>query len=496
MKSTIIFLAALTFNLAEDVPILNFQAYQSLTGTPVASDFPEYTLLNAKKKSMTGIGFSGGGSRAFTTAIGYLSGLDKLGLIDNVRYIGGISGGSWATAAYTYVKSEVKDDQILLGRIVYPADIEYDALTKLDYDCLRRLPTANFYGIMLKNELGQVSPDMWIDSISEVFLEPIGVKRGTYYAYSDEEVQDIKRRNPSLEDAVFNLPAKEARPFMILGASIIGPNSNHRTVYGTGDQNYTLMEMTSSYIGQAKTLSVESFAFGGKQAPLSPLAAGTANGTLSVSAPSSVFDLARAVSASSWAPGSLYASMNNRLAERQAMILPYWSPAADTVASSTTSTGTPSISARGGVAVVDTTFGDGGEFENIPLISFLQRGVNKVVLFFSSSVQLQPSSVWNVTEDPSYPGITSDFVAFFGALPINYSDTQAALEYYYVRDQVFSYSDYEPVVLALQDAQAKGKGILATFNLTTVENAWWGIPAGQQVEVTFSMLGRLTQWES
>ena len=34
------------------------------------------------------------------------------------------------------------------------------------------------------------------------------------------------------------------------------------------------------------------------------------------------------------------------------------------------------------------------------------------------------------------------------------------------------------------------------MNLTTVENTWWGIPAGITSQVTFVYLGRLKNWEA
>lgn len=34
------------------------------------------------------------------------------------------------------------------------------------------------------------------------------------------------------------------------------------------------------------------------------------------------------------------------------------------------------------------------------------------------------------------------------------------------------------MIQGLQAAQAQGNGMVATFELTTIENAWWGIPAG------------------
>jgi len=49
--------------------------------------------------------------------------------------------------------------------------------------------------------------------------------------------------------------------------------------------------------------------------------------------------------------------------------------------------------------------------------------------------------------------------------------------------KVFSTEDFVRVIQALQAAQAAGKGIIATLELTTIENVWWGIPAGRTAQV-------------
>ena len=53
---------------------------------------PEQQSGLFKAAASSGIAFSGGGSRAFVASLGILSGLHRLGLIDNVDYLTGISG--------------------------------------------------------------------------------------------------------------------------------------------------------------------------------------------------------------------------------------------------------------------------------------------------------------------------------------------------------------------------------------------------------------------
>lgn len=86
------------------IAALNVKAWQSLQEYQTASEFPENSILSAAGKPNTAIGFTGGGARAYTAAIGHLAGLRDLDLLKNVRYIGGVSGGAWATMSYVYAQ--------------------------------------------------------------------------------------------------------------------------------------------------------------------------------------------------------------------------------------------------------------------------------------------------------------------------------------------------------------------------------------------------------
>ena len=94
------------------------------------------------------------------------------------------------------------------------------------------------------------------------------------------------------------------------------------------------------------------------------------------------------------------------------------------------------------------------------------------------------------TIEPTGEQIDRAVQSYFGVFP---SEGSKIYERSYMVDknQVFSTDDYSKVILALQTAQSDGNGIIANFNLTTVENEWWGIPSGFEVDITFVYLGRL-----
>src|SRR5262249_843093 len=64
---------------------------------------------------VTGVCFSGGGSRALTCALGQLSALNSMGLLSRFNYISSVSGGSWASVLYTFLPTTISDSQFLIA---------------------------------------------------------------------------------------------------------------------------------------------------------------------------------------------------------------------------------------------------------------------------------------------------------------------------------------------------------------------------------------------
>jgi hypothetical protein len=477
---------------------LNARAWKSNTGVLTKDDFPEVDLL--KSKPNTAIGFSGGGSRAYTAAIGYLAGLRDLDLLKNVRYIGGISGGGWATTTFTFVQN-VTDDNVFLGKIVQPSHITSQGLRDMDPACARSLPYKEMTLIALqalKDKVVDSPAAAWSYAVSKTYLEPVGITPNQRFSWNGNTVSDIKTRNPALANEKFTVPKNANRPYPIIGTTLVGPIDG--APYTIKTQNYSMMEFTPLYVGQMKGLdirykykdialthtrhiggAIEPFAFArtGGAAPLLGLAKDKTTEILRVPEPENFLDLQWAAGAVSYAPGSFFESIGiPDAAAALSMQFNYWSPDEHVKPDFTT-----------------MMYADGGCYENIPLINFMQRRVKKIVLFFLSSTPLAPFEDWDVNTDPTASGkISNDFSAFFGVISqdARWENRSYELE----RDQVFATSNYATVVTGLQTAQQAGKGIFATYNLTSIENTWWGIPAGVNFEITFSYLGRLPQWEA
>ena len=80
--------------------------------------FPEKCLPRFQKSSLIGLSYSGGGSRSYTSMIGYMRGLVSTGLYKNVDYVSTNSGGSWFNSVYTIAKTNGFTDSELLGRSI------------------------------------------------------------------------------------------------------------------------------------------------------------------------------------------------------------------------------------------------------------------------------------------------------------------------------------------------------------------------------------------
>jgi len=508
--STLLFLGIPSVDAAAT---LHVNAWQSKGKYPIASDYPESLLPEISSRPSTAIAFSGGGSRSFAASTGYLAGLNKLGLLENVRYIGGISGGSWVSTVFTYAQN-VSDDAVLLGDVVSPEDIVDEELATMNPACMRRLTTNDLVvtGVEAMIE-GKVKgcAAAFCYGLQEAYLTPIGVPPATRFSWSETTVADIRSRNPELtpDVAPFVLPGSPKRPYLVIGSALVGPASG--APYHSEHHNFTMTEFTPLYAGQARTMDVEylpdhqteplkrrvgglleAHAFNrgnskssgdndqGDIAPSRGLPTGVTNAVLDVPVPEHFLDLSFAAGSSGYAVGAfMESSYIPTIADKLGLHHNYWSP---------TETDSP--------VATDMLYTDGGCYENEALIPFLQREVSKIILFLNPHIPLQPSTNWDVQNDePSRDQLDTNIAAFFGVFPP--ADAEDVERNYMLgKDQVFPTEDYTPLVLGLQAAQAAGKGIVFSMNLTTVENEWWGVAAGHNVEVTFVYLGRLSQWEA
>merc|ERR1719483_759639 len=449
--------------------------------------FPEQSLPSLNKKSNTGIAISGGGSRSMACAIGEIRALMDLGLMDDVRYISTISGGSWATVGYLFnerVKSHFGiTDADFLGEIIPPEKLTMDNLRKYEHGSFRKELTKAFISKILRLDLVDHWNEVWLDFIQYWLFDFLQIKPGTLFTFDENTEADIKKRNPDLANRDFVLSDPD-KPYWIAGFILTGPkdfapfkSDLSRGVFlegsplSVGSTKVVVKSYDSQTHGKTGNYTlggmIEPFLFGTKDPKF-------VDGGEFVSVPKLPpvpFALQNLTAASSfflsgftarYMPHAvdIYDNMN------------YWSPFDESLKQT------------------DYLLGDGGCIENNGLIGLIARGVTNIVMFANSDHGLTTRDVW----DPVNGGVKDEYFpdsifTYFG-IAANKTET-----FFYDDNQVFPRSAFTDYVHGLQDSITAGNGAVYTTKLTTVANPHWGIPAGMNIRLTTMVLQRAFNWE-
>mmetsp|Transcript_25822 Transcript_25822/g.56115 ORF Transcript_25822/g.56115 Transcript_25822/m.56115 type:complete len:464 (-) Transcript_25822:70-1461(-) len=352
--------------------------------------------------------------------------------------------------------------------------------------------------------------DIFPTTVAEVFLAPAGLESGAQVAYSEKTLDEMVSRNPQLANRTdkFVFP-KPYLPYPVLNSAVLGPRV--AAPFNVQDNDYMPIEFTPMYSGSPQyhqlqyeasnpktgtsmTINltvggfVEPIAFGGHikdmaddqeiPPPFFGLGPDKYSGILqNVPLPQNMFGLTNATAVSSFAPGSFLtgSALLKYLDNGIGLSINYWSPV------------TPSP--------VDPVFstsifvGDGASLENNGFLSLLRRGLNEIVVFVNSPVPLKPRSSYDpYSRDPLKNDIDVSFSCFFGYSASSVIENPT-------HNQVFPRHEFPKLVGRMQEAQKEGRGIVVRHNLETIENTYWGIPAGHNVTVTWVYLSRCTEWE-
>ena len=124
--------------------------------------------------------------------------------------------------------------------------------------------------------------------------------------------------------------------------------------------------------------------------------------------------------------------------------------------------------------------------ENYGLIPLLQRKVETIIVFVNTGSPLNTNA--GPDELSKGSGIDAYLPPFIG-YPVQSFGTFTG------HNQVFAASDFAAVTHKLQIAKKAGQPVTTTTEHTVQRNDWWGIKGGQQVQVTWCYLDRVSAWE-
>lgn len=205
-----------------------------ISGKHLKSEVIEYPEVRGRKRPSTtvGLAFSGGGTVSATATVGALRGLKHLGLLDDVDYLSGISGGTWGLLPYVFldakaaraqgrnlgdIRSQQELDDRYIGTYKAPGDlIAADLETCLPGSVISLVTDTKFHFPLIDLRGDENFSHMLTDS----FLAPLGLgDEKRFVCGSEEQLQDIMRRNPHLIRSDFYVAGK-GKPFLIAGMAL------------------------------------------------------------------------------------------------------------------------------------------------------------------------------------------------------------------------------------------------------------------------------------
>jgi len=128
-------IAALLLNLHLGYASLSAQAWQRLDLQE--SPWPEQSLPELSNTSNAAVCIAGGGTRAFVAGGGLLRALLEAKLWWRVRYLFGVSGGSWIGTTFTYRSGNISDEEFLGGNLTQPQNLSLTQLEQMSPQCSR-----------------------------------------------------------------------------------------------------------------------------------------------------------------------------------------------------------------------------------------------------------------------------------------------------------------------------------------------------------------------
>lgn len=435
--------------------------------------FPEQHL----GRPLTGVCFSGGGTRSFAATVGQLRGLETLGLLANVGYVSAVSGGAWAAAAHAFYAGPGTSDRDILGPAVEPEAITERVLGPIDPANLGVAATLDFRRALASLDAdSDVARDrVWVEAVGRTFLQPFGLFDAAHPGFTLDVAtrEAIAARNPDLAGRQMHLVrGGAARPYLLVHATLNWPADESTEPHKVAFEYSPLAvgaptPVTLEASGRRRRIGggfVEPFAFGCR----APLDAPGTDGLATVELPERGFTLADAVGASS----------AFRVVGRDLGNYPH--------------TACWPVSGCGGEPTAGEVFTDGGDLENYGLIALLRRRVRRVVVFINTESPLSTAlrvtatpAAWPDESDPDHASIDPFLAPLFGAP----SDR-------FPHNRVFPEAEFETLVAGLQAARRAGRSVTTTLTHRVVANDRWGVPGGWETRICWVYNERVPEWQA
>ncbi len=467
-------------------------------GSDSVADFLSYerSVIERRLQSGVGLSFSGGGSRAMSAAMGYLRGLNELGVLEHADYLSAVSGSAWAASIFTYLPDTIEDED-LLGPVHAPQDVSWSNLVAQTPNNMGRVP--QHLGFLQDTEAvlkmiatyGYYEHDIWVRLTGDRILGPFGLNDlnsngnpSRFYSYTPDYLeQEILGANPHLSADDFHLVERK-RPFLIIGASLFSGSGHdgellpvESTPLGIGIRGtFRAAENDQRLLGGGL---VQPFAFGSTD----QAQAGDDRVALEIGNRFSLSDITGLSSA-------FFAEVVETRIPILGDLVPrysYW-PVGNP--------GQPASVQR---------FADGGNLENTGINALLARGVKTVISFVNADVEIE--SVGDVGGKPVVR-VDSSIPPLFGFAPLGDSDRYRRYadgdingdEAVFADNQVFESHRFDELTAQLLQARMSGGPVMYfQKGLNVLSNQKFNIHGEmldpeQQVDILWVYLSKAENW--
>lgn len=450
-----------------------------------------YTPITTRPNS--GICISGGGSVSASLIAGYFNALYDLGLMNQIRYISGVSGGTWGSTPFCYLPGS---PAAFWGNKFMPALIttanmqDNTAEGSMTYAATH----ADIVDLTLKNIL-PIADEAYEKAVGDIFLHPFGIKSPNpdllaarqFFTTNAAAAQNIISRNSGMDMSSFMLMAPDM-PYLIMNATMFVPNNSQNPK----DNSIYAFEFTPLYSGmrashpasltgqQIGGAYVETYAFNSQATGRAGQDGNEIAATADVR-----FELCQPVGTSGAAPEEMM-ELDARLLLTYFPNFEYWNPL---------ESGTPQTQSY--------NFGDGGIIEDTGVVPLLARGVQQIAVFLTEPVLFPGQSGEPGPEDAGFEERAfgyNQIACLFGAQLIDVKASQLQNQVVYTNDvfprQVFdnSSNDFKNLISALQTARGNGGPVTSQITLNVIANTFFGVTGGYSAEIMWVAVDNCHNW--
>jgi len=483
-----------------------------------------------KHKQNFGISFSGGGTRAATCALGQLRGLDKIGVLNNAKYIASNSGGTWGSLPYLYYRGDLNN---YFGEYFSPENLTIENVTEIpEKTFLHQMTEANILLETLINRIIKKERDeSFSHAVAKIFLKPLKIPYvNKLFTLNEVSFEKLKSNNPEIKLNDFT-QVVDGRPFHIANGTLHnwkfskeGWNESR-----LGKDRLYHVEMTPLYAGvkvfhrgkgdhntDIGGAYLDPFAFDSffkrkiqkENVELIEIEYRTDS-----SFKEKEFTLADIMGISGSAATSADISVDKLKLEKKSIMdklvkfiknikyklikIPlFLYKGASYITNSLPELHhfSPISATEENHGTIEYNVGDGGPVDDIALMPLLARGVPKILCFCNVQYKILKENNSNVFEF-NENNFDDDVLCFFGLKKKNFSRGIESLEEQENFQQVFCKEDFWKLSEAFEQAMKSNKPLIYEGTHKVMHNPHFGIKGGNEVNIMWFYNERCKAWE-